>query len=310
MLAFDEALAAGADPSAIDGPASSLHAVHECQRLLEAVWPRSVPATADLPGRFGRFSIVREVGRGGFGVVFLAVDPDLRRRVALKVPRPEVLVAELTRRRFLREAEAASRLDHPHIVPVYEVGEEGPVCYIASAYCDGPTLAEWQRRRTEPVPWIEAARLVATLAAAVAHAHQRGILHRDLKPGNILLQPGEASGPGSDARRPRPWRLPAPDLRLRPGQAARRGLAGDRHRPGDRLAALHGPRAGRRPAPRAGPRDRRLCAGGDPLRAADGPAAAPGRDRPGDAAPGRATRTRPRRVPCAPGCRATSRRSA
>ena len=201
LLAFDEALAAGADPSALDGPESPLHAVHECQRLLEAIWPRSAPATADLPRQFGRFSVVREVGRGGFGVVFLAMDPDLRRRVALKVPRPEVLVTESTRRRFLREAEAASRLDHPHIVPVYEVGQEGPVCYIASSYCDGPTLAEWQRRRTTPVPWNEAARLVATLAAAVAHAHQRSILHRDLKPGNILLQPREASAPGDDAAR-------------------------------------------------------------------------------------------------------------
>ena len=199
LLAFDEALVAGADPSAFDGPSSPLHAVHECQRLLEAVWPRSVPTSPDLPRRFGRFSIVREVGRGGFGVVFLAVDPDLRRQVALKVPRPEVMVAASIRRRFLREAEAASRLDHPHIVPVYEVGEEGPICYIASAYCEGPTLAEWRRGRTTPVPWIEAARLVAVLAAAVAHAHERGILHRDLKPGNILLQPREASDPANEA---------------------------------------------------------------------------------------------------------------
>src|ERR1700721_2298229 len=123
LLAFDGALAAGAAPSAPAGP--------EWPRLREAIWPRSAPDTADLPRQFGRFSVVREVGRGGFGVVFLAVDPDLRRRVALKVPRPEVLVTESTRRRFLREAEAASRLDHPHIVPVYEVGQEGPVCYIA-----------------------------------------------------------------------------------------------------------------------------------------------------------------------------------
>ena len=168
LLAFDDALAAGADPSTSDWPASPLDAVHECQRLLEAVWPRSIPAAIDLPERFGRFSIVREVGRGGFGVVFLAVDPDLRRQVALKVPRPEVMAAASIRRRFLREAEAASRLDHPHIVPVYEVGEEGPICYIASAYCEGPTLADWLRRRTRPVPWTEAARLVAVLAAAVA----------------------------------------------------------------------------------------------------------------------------------------------
>ena len=168
--------------------------MHECQRLLEALWPRSLPSpTFELPLEFGRFSIVRELGRGGFGVVFLAEDTVLGRRVALKVPRPEVLVTPEFRRRFLREAEAASRLDHPHIVPVYEVGEEGPVCYIASAYCEGSTLAQWLHTQTKPVPVRVASRLVAVLAAAVAHAHERGILHRDLKPGNILLQQQEGN---------------------------------------------------------------------------------------------------------------------
>ena len=141
----------------------------------------------------GRFSIVRELGRGGFGIVFLAFDPVLRRELAIKVPRPEVMVTPDFRRRFLREAEAASRLDHPHIVPVYEVGEEGPICYIASAYCEGLTLAEWLRGQQAPVPILAAARLVSVVAAAVAHAHERSILHRDLKPGNILLQRSEAS---------------------------------------------------------------------------------------------------------------------
>ena len=136
---------------------------------------------------------MRELGRGGFGVVFLAEDLVLGRRVALKLPRPEVLVTPDVRRRFLREAEAASRLDHPHIVPVFEVGEEGPICYIASAYCEGLTLAQWLRRQTAPVPIRMACRLVAVLAGAFAHAHERGILHRDLKPGNILLQRSDES---------------------------------------------------------------------------------------------------------------------
>jgi len=198
LLAFDRALAAGNHPSASVEGASFLQGVHECQRLLEAVWPRSVAPSFEVPRQFGRFSIVRELGRGGFGVVFLAVDSVLRRHVALKVPRPEVLVTPEVRRRFLREAEAASRLDHPHIVPVYEVGEEGPICYIASAYCEGLTLAEWLRRQTASVPILVAARLVAILATAVAHAHQRGILHRDLKPGNILLQRLDASPSASE----------------------------------------------------------------------------------------------------------------
>jgi WD40 repeat protein/serine/threonine protein kinase len=198
LLSLDRALASGEPPTTDEDRASSLDAVHECQRLLEALWPRSIPSGGSLPSRFGRFTILRELGRGGFGVVFLAEDSVLGRQVALKVPRPEFLVVPDFRRRFFREAEAASRLDHPHIVPVYEVGEEGAVCFIAAAYCDGPTLAEWLHRQSTPVPFLVAARLVAVLAAAVAHAHQRGILHRDLKPGNILLQHAEAAAAGSD----------------------------------------------------------------------------------------------------------------
>ena len=141
--------------------ASHLAAVHECQRLLEAVWPRAASIAGEFPRRFGRYTVLKELGQGAFGVVFLASDSVLGRQVALKVPRPFALVTPEIRRRFLREAEAASRLDHPHIVPVYDVGEEGPICYIASAYCEGSNLAEWLRRRSSAVACTEAARLVA-----------------------------------------------------------------------------------------------------------------------------------------------------
>jgi len=195
LVAFDEALAAGQDPELVGLEKSPLVAVHECQRLLEEVWPRSAVRPHEFPRQVGRFTLVRELGRGGFGVVFLAADPSLSRPVALKLPHPDVLISPDSRRRFLREAEAACRLEHPNIVTVFEVGQAGPVGYIASAYCAGGTMAEWLHRQSDPVDVRVAAKLAATLADAVGHAHQRGILHRDLKPSNILLQPVDPNAP-------------------------------------------------------------------------------------------------------------------
>jgi len=143
--------------------------------------------------RVGRFELVRELGRGGYGVVFLARDPQLGRQVALKVPRPEVLAGSEARRRFVREAQAAGSLAHPNLVPVYEVGEDGPFCYLATAYCDGPTLAEWLASHPGGVEPRLAARLIRDAARGIEHAHRRGVLHRDIKPSNILLESGTAA---------------------------------------------------------------------------------------------------------------------
>jgi serine/threonine protein kinase/WD40 repeat protein len=157
--------------------------------------PHSQSSTADLlpgmptiPEMIGRFRMIRLLGSGGFGLVFLAIDTKLDRRVAIKVPRPEVLATASNSDRFLREGRAAAALNHPNIVPVYEVGEFGGVAYIASAYCDGSNLAEWLQQRSRLVSPHAAAALVARLADAAEHAHRRGILHRDLKPANILLE--------------------------------------------------------------------------------------------------------------------------
>jgi serine/threonine protein kinase/Tfp pilus assembly protein PilF len=163
-----------------------------CVELLRKFWnveaPGSPEGQSPLPWRkLGRFEIRRELGRGGFGVVYLAHDPHLRREVALKVPRFDFGADPHLRQRFQNEAQAAASLDHPNIVQIYEAGEVGPVCYIASAYCPGQTLAAWLHERTEPIPAADAACLIATLADAVQHAHERGVLHRDLKPANVLM---------------------------------------------------------------------------------------------------------------------------
>jgi WD40 repeat protein len=158
----------------------------------------------------GRWRIVRELGRGGNGIVYLAWDPLLHREVAVKLPRPHVLLAPGLRRRFLREAQAAAGLDHPNLVPVYETGEVGSFCYIVSAYCRGTTLGAWLKAQDRLVAPRLAANLVATLADAVAYIHRRGILHRDIKPNNILLQTSltaedaeERRGREADAMPPR-----------------------------------------------------------------------------------------------------------
>lgn len=146
----------------------------------------------------GQFEVVRELGRGGHGVVFLARDRRIDRLVALKVPRPEVLTTPELHRRFLREARAASALAHPNLVPIHEAGDDGPLCYIAAGYCEGPTLANWLKGQSALLPFDEAAGLIATLADAAAHAHARGIIHRDIKPANVLLAGAkEARSPGA-----------------------------------------------------------------------------------------------------------------
>ena len=144
-------------------------------------------SVGDLEGvtQIGRFRILSKLGEGGFGLVFLANDPQLDRQIALKIPRAETLLTEHTRLRFLREAKAAASLNHPNIAAIHEAGEIGPLCYIVSAYCEGGSLSDLIK--SKGIAPSSAIRLMATLARAVQHAHDRGIVHRDLKPANILF---------------------------------------------------------------------------------------------------------------------------
>ncbi|MCA9126094.1 MAG: serine/threonine protein kinase [Planctomycetales bacterium] len=140
------------------------------------------------PRHFGRFQISAEIGRGSYGIVFLAVDRHIGRRVALKIPHVGVHIDTDLRKRFQNEARAAANLEHPNIVQVFDAGQVGPIHYIASAYCPGVNLHEWLAQHPGPCRPVEAAEIVRKLADAIAHANQRGIFHRDLKPANVILQ--------------------------------------------------------------------------------------------------------------------------
>lgn len=137
--------------------------------------------------QLGRFRLERELGRGGFGVVYLAVDESLGRKVALKTPRPDRLQNAELWRRFAREARLAAALDHPAIVPVLEAGAIDDVAFIASAYQEGCSLSQWIRAARRGFPPRMAATIAEQLADGLTHAHQRGVLHRDLKPGNVIM---------------------------------------------------------------------------------------------------------------------------
>jgi eukaryotic-like serine/threonine-protein kinase len=137
------------------------------------------------PVQIGRFLIRQQLGEGAFGVVYLAYDPHLDREVALKVAKATQLATPQRIERFLREAKSAAHLRHPHIVPLFETGRDGPAYYIASAFIHGEALGKVIA--TKRLDVRVAAQLVRTLAEALAYAHGEGIVHRDIKPANIML---------------------------------------------------------------------------------------------------------------------------
>jgi eukaryotic-like serine/threonine-protein kinase len=134
----------------------------------------------------GRYRIERTLGRGGMAVVYLAQDEELARPVAVKVLADELVGDDAFRRRFVREARLAARLSHPNAVQVYDAAQDGERPFIVMEYVDGETLAE--RLARGPLPPAEATRIALQLCSALEDAHRAGLVHRDLKPQNVLLR--------------------------------------------------------------------------------------------------------------------------
>lgn len=132
------------------------------------------------------YTIEGEIGRGGMGVVYLARDLKLKRRVAIKVLPPELAFRPEIKKRFIREAQTAARLSHPHIVPIHAVGEGGGLVYFVMGYVDGESLGARLKRRGR-LPVEEARRIMKETADALGMAHTMGVIHRDVKPDNVLL---------------------------------------------------------------------------------------------------------------------------
>jgi serine/threonine protein kinase len=141
--------------------------------------------TPNIPNKFGPYEIKGELGRGGMATVYRAYDPRFDREVALKVLPREFLHDPQFRVRFEREIKTIAKLEHPAIVPVYDVGEEDGQPYYVMRYMSGGSLSEWIKKGAFSVQ--DTARIIERLAAALAYAHQKKIIHRDLKPGNVLF---------------------------------------------------------------------------------------------------------------------------
>jgi serine/threonine protein kinase len=146
----------------------------------------SIEAT---PSQIGRYRVEKILGQGGFGLVYLAHDDQLQRLVAIKVPHRKLVDRPEAAEAYLTEARTVANLDHPNIVPVHDVGSTDDCpCYVVSKYIDGTDLAK--RLKQSRLSIRETVELVATVAEALHYAHKQGLVHRDIKPGNILLDTG------------------------------------------------------------------------------------------------------------------------
>ncbi|GLV99443.1 serine/threonine-protein kinase [Streptomyces lavendulae] len=151
--------------------------------------PRAGRASGPAGGRIAGYQLEEEIGRGGMAVVYRALDLRLDRTVALKVLAPELARNDTFRQRFAHESKVAAAIDHPHIVPVFEAGEADGLLYIAMRYVPGQDLRALLDR-TGPLSVATAARIAGQLASALDAAHAHDLVHRDVKPGNVLVAEG------------------------------------------------------------------------------------------------------------------------
>src|SRR3978361_1139324 len=143
---------------------------------------------SEVPNHLDRFEILRVLGKGGMGTVYLARDERLGRQVALKVLNPDDLASDDRRARFLRDARASASIRHPNVATIYEVDEsEDGTPFIVMEYCEGETLSQRMRRR--PLDAGEFVSIARQLAAGVAAAHDNGVVHRDIKAANVIIEP-------------------------------------------------------------------------------------------------------------------------
>jgi serine/threonine protein kinase len=181
-----------------DSDTRSTPALHELTTRADAVAANPPEWTACLAapeaegeiGRLGAYRVLRVVGAGGMGVVFEAEDPVLERRVALKAMLPHLASNPTARERFIREARAAAKIQHDRVVPIYQVGEERGVPWLAMPFLRGETLDVRLRRQAPFLP-EEVARIGAEVAEGLLAIHERGLIHRDVKPANIWLEGDE-----------------------------------------------------------------------------------------------------------------------
>ena len=185
FASFPSASALGStDQRALDQMIGRARKIADDDPVLNVEEPNPLPQPT--PRTFGRYRVDRLVGAGSFGHVFAGHDPELQRQVAIKVPRHGTLPSDETAALFLREAQAAARLQHSGIVPVYDVGRcENGSYYVVFALIDGATLRQTLRNRTLTVE--QSTKWMIEIASALDHAHQMGLVHRDLKPANVLI---------------------------------------------------------------------------------------------------------------------------